>query len=348
MIPLRLAAAAALFAAGCAAGPRKSGAVSTVGGARPQWVDGESAEFPRMSHITGVGSADDESSAAERARGEVAKVFTVSVEATSTVSESESNSNSNGKQSHSYSNDVAQKVRTVTEKVLEGVDIVARWKDSSTGRYYALAVLPKDHALLAITEKASEIDSEVGQQKALFAQAADAFGRAKAAAKLLALSKARDGLNADSRVLGGGNLPGDFDSGSIRTQATQALAALNVIVAVTGEGADAAQTAVVSGLNSVGLSAKSGAAGDPSDLSASAQVKVERQSAGDPRWQRFRASAIVALSDGRTGKTFSTFDVSAREDATDSGEARRRALASLAKDVAAKVTAAINDFFANQ
>jgi hypothetical protein len=341
-----LAAAAALFAVGCAHAGHK-GAVSTEGGPRPSWIDAESPEFPRAMYIVGVGSADDEASAAERARAEVAKVFSVAVAATTTSSESESTAKQNGGETHSYSQDLAQKVRTVTDKALEGVDIVARWKDTSSMRYYALAALPKDHALLAVTEKASEIDSEIAQQRSLFAAAADSFSKAKAAAKLLALSKARESLSADSRVLGGGNLPGDFDAGAIRSQAVQALAALNVVVSVTGEGSEATQTGVVAGLNAVGLSAKAGAPGDASDLTATAQVSVEEQNGGS-RWRRFRSSANVSLIDGRSGKTFSTFVVTAREDAVDSGEARRRSLASLAKSTSDKVTSAINDFFANQ
>ena len=336
---------AVLLAAGCASASKRSSATTT--GPRPQWADGESADFPRATYITGVGSADDENAAAERARGEVAKVFSADVSVLSTTSETEANSSQNGKESHSFSNDVAQKVRTATQKVMEGVDIVARWKDS-TGRYYALAALPKAQALLAVTEKSTEIDSEAAQYKASLASAADPFGRAKAAAKLLALSKAQASLAADSRVLGGGPLASGFDAAAVRTQAAQALAALDVVVAVTGDGADAVQTAVVSGLNAVGLSAKSGAAGDKADLTATAQVTSQDQDAGDRRWKRSRAGAAVTLQDGRSGKIFATFNATAREDAVDAGEARRRALASLSKSTAEKVTAAIDDFFANQ
>jgi BMFP domain-containing protein YqiC len=345
---LLFAACAALLAAGCASTPKRGGSVLTTGGSRPHWADaGESDDFPRSTFITGVGSADDENAASERARGEVAKVFSADVSAVSTVNESEANSTQNGQEAHSWSNDVAQKVRTTTQKVLEGVDIVARWKDP-TGRYYALAALPKAQALLAVTEKATEIDAEGAKYKDALAAATDPFARAKAAAKLLALSKAQAGLAADSRVLGGGPLMSVFDGATIRTQAAQALAALDVLVAVTGDGADAVQTAVVSGLNAVGLSAKSGAAGDKADLTATAQVTVQDQDSGSARWLRSRASAIIALQDGRNGKIFSTFDVSAREDATGESEARRRSLASLSKSTAEKVTAAINDFFANQ
>ncbi len=149
-------------------------------------------------------------------------------------------------------------------------------------------------------------------------------------------------------MLGGGPLAGVFDGATVRTDAAKALAALDVVVAASGDGSDSVQTAVVSGLNAVGLTAKAGAAGDKADLTAVAQVNVQEQNAGNSRWYRQRASATVSLSDGRDGKIFSTFDVSSREDATDLGEARRRSLASLSKNAAAKVTAAINDFFANQ
>ena len=337
----------AALAAACAPGARKS-AASSVGGPRPAWVDGESMDFPRSRFIVGVGNADDESTAADRARGEVARVFTVDVAVNTSSEQSESTQNSGGKTATSFSSSVAEKVRTATKKVLEGVDVVARWHDTGNARYYALAALPKDQALLAVTEKAHEIDAEAATYKAQLASATDAFGRAKAAAKLLALAKAMPGLEADSRVLGGGALGGEFDFASARADAGKALSALNVVVGASGDGADAVQTAVVSGLNAVGLSAKSGAAGDKSDLTATATVAVAEQSAGDPRWKRSRATATVSLADGRTGGVFATFDVTAREDATDPAEARRRSLASLAKSTAEKVTTAINDFFANQ
>ncbi|MFI5363651.1 MAG: LPP20 family lipoprotein [Elusimicrobiota bacterium] len=339
---LALVAVAALLGAACAAPARASSS-------RPSWADtGDSSEFPRARYVTGVGNADDETSAAERARGEVAKVFSADVNSVSTVSESEANGDQNGKKTHSWSNDVAQKVRTATQKVLEGVNIVARWKDS-TGRCYALAALPKDEALLAITEKSTDIDKEGADNKAALAAATDPFARAKAAAKLLALAKAQDSLAADYRVLGGGALQGSFDGASVRAQAAAALAALDVLVAVAGDGSEAVQSAIVSGLNAVGLTAKAGAAGDKADLTAVATVTVQEQNMPDRLWRRARSTAAISLTDGRTGKIFATLDVTAREDARDDYvEARRRSLVSLSKDAAKRVSAAINDFFANQ
>jgi hypothetical protein len=340
-IPVLLAAALTA----CAGGSRRA---ASAGGARPGWVDGQGAEWPKSRFITGVGSADDENTAADRARGEVARVFSADVSVNTVSDQSEGTVQKDGKSSTSFSSTVAEKVRTATQKVLEGVDVVARWKESATSRYYALAALPKEQALIAVNEKAHDIGAEAAQYKAQLASSTDAFERAKAAAKLMALAKAWTGLEADSRVLGGGSLPGDFDTGATRADAAKAMAALDVVVAVSGEGADTVEIAVVAGLNAAGLSAKRGTAGDKSDLTASAQVNVQAQDAGDARWKRSRATASVTLQDGRAGKAFASFDVTAREDAVDSGEARRRTLASLAKKTSEKVTASINDFFANQ
>jgi hypothetical protein len=341
-LTLACAASAALFLSACAAG--KGGSSDK----RPSWIDGDSAEWSHAQYITGVGSADDVNSAADRARGEVARVFSADVSVNTSVEQSEASSNSNGKNESSFETRVADKVRTATQKVLEGVDIAARWKDPATGRFYALAALPKDQALLAVTEKAHEIAEEAVPYKASLASATDPFERAKAAAKILAFAKAWKGLEADSRVLGGGALSGDFDAAASQADAAKALAALDVVVAVTGDGADAVQTAVVSGLNAAGLTAKGGAAGDKSDLTATATVSVTPQSAGDDRWRRSRSIARVTLQDGRSGKIFTSFEATAREDATDSDEARRRSLATLSKQTSARVTSAINDYFANQ
>jgi hypothetical protein len=323
-----------------------AGARNQAGG-RPAWIDGESRQWPRSQFILGVGSADDENSAADRARGEVARVFSATISVETSVSESETNAGKNGQQVHSFSQNVADQVRTATKKALEGVDVVARWKDPATFRCYALAVLPKDSALMEVTSKLHDLDTEAATYNSALGAATDRFERAKAAAKLVDLLKSRAELESESRVLGGGVDSGGIDAGAARAAAAKALAALDVVVSVSGDGAGDVVTGVISGLNAVGLSAKSGTPEDKGDLTAQSVVIVQPVEVG-PRWQRTRASASVSLADGRDGKIFARFDVSAREDALDAGESRHRALASLAKKTSDQVTSAINDFFANQ
>ncbi len=333
--------ALALAASGCASTQTKHSSKTLMSGSRPSWVDSESPDFPRSRYVLGVGSADDEGAAADRARGEIARVFSADVIVNTSVEQSEQG---DGKSSV-FSSAVSDKVKTATAKILEGAEIVARWKDAATGRIYTLAVLDKAHALLITTEKAHELAGEASGYEAALSATKDPFSRAKAGAKLATIARAWSGLEADSRILGGGSLGADFDAAKARTQAAQALSALTVAVSASGDGMEPVETAVVSALNAIGLSAKKSTAGD---LVATAAAKIETQDSGDVRWKRSHAAATVTLQDGRTGMIFRQFDVSAREDATTPEEARRRALASLAKKTAAQTSAAINDYFGNQ
>ncbi|MDD5302594.1 MAG: LPP20 family lipoprotein [Elusimicrobia bacterium] len=343
----RLAVAAAVLAfsaCGGGAGLRKSSA----DGSRPVWVEGESPKWSRAQYVTGVGSADDEESAADRARGEISRVFSSNVSVDTTVDESETNVNSGGKTASSFSQQVAQSVRTASKKMLEGVEIVERWKDSAASRYYALATLSKSKAMAAVAEKTQALDADALQWKTKLDAAGDKFERAKAGAKLAALLKGRLDLENDRRVLGGGPLPSTVDVSAAKAAAAKALEALDVVVIATGDHAEEVETGIVTGLVASGLMAKRGNPGDKGDLIVESQSAAQTIEGGDKSWKWSRGTATVTLKDGREDKAFSRFDVSDRQASADAGEARRRAAAGLAKKAAEKVSAAITDFFQNQ
>ncbi len=340
-------AALSLALSACSGGGAKKGPVSS-GGPRPAWVEGESPRWPRSRFIVGVGSADDENGAGDRARGEVARVFSSKVTVDTTLDETESTLTADGKSKTSFAQNVAQQVRTVAEKALEGSDVVERWKDPATGRYYALAALAKDQALLAVTEKLQDLDGEAASWKGKLDSASDRFEKAKAAAKLSTLLKARGELEAEHRVLGGGKAESSLDAGAAKSAASAALAALNVVVGADGPGAKEVVTGLVEGLNASGLSARPASSGGIADLLAEADVAVEPGTGGDPRWKWSRATATVTLKEGREGKMFARFEVAERQASADAGEARRRALAALAKKTAAQTQASISAFFENQ
>ncbi|PIR19795.1 MAG: hypothetical protein COV48_00030 [Elusimicrobia bacterium CG11_big_fil_rev_8_21_14_0_20_64_6] len=321
---------------------------SSSGGARPQWVEGESPRWPRAQNVLGVGSGDDEETAADRARGEISRVFSSAVSVDTTVDETETNLTQGGRTNSSFSQLIAQKVRTASQKMLEGVEIVERWKDSATSRYYALAVLNKGKALGAVAEKTAALDADAGQWKTKMDATGDKFERAKAAAKLSALLKGRLDLENDRRVLGGGPLASTVDASAAKAAATKALAALDVAVIATGENSEELETGIVTGLAASGLMAKRANPGDGGDLIVESSSSAQPVEGGDARWKWSRATATITLKDGREDKSFARFDVSERQAAADAGEARRRAASGLAKKAAEKVAVAISDFFQNQ
>ncbi len=343
--PLLVVLAASIFS-GCATGGSSAG--SSVGGPRPAWVEGESPRWPRAQNVLGVGSADDEEGAADRARGEISRVFSSAVSVDTTLEESEANLTQGGKTTSSFSQQVAQNIRTASKKILEGVEIVERWKDKAASRFYALAVLNKGKAMAAVAEKTQALDADAQQWKTKMDAAGDKFERAKAAAKLGALLKGRLDLENDRRVLGGGTFPSTVDVSAAKAAAAKALAELDVVVIATGDHSAELETGIVTGLVASGLMAKRGNPGDKGDMVVESVSGAQTVEGGDARWKWSRATATVTLKDGRDDKTFSRFDVTDRQASADAGEARRRAASGLAKKAAEKVSEAITDFFQNQ
>lgn len=339
-----LAAVSLLSGCGGGASVRKA----SSGGQRPAWVEGESAKWPRDRFVTGVGSGDDEDSAADRARGEISRVFSSSVDVQTSAEETESSVDTDGRKTITFSQQVAQNVRTASRKMLEGVEIVERWKDGPASRHYALAVLNKGKAMAAVAEKTQALDADASEWKTRLDASSDKFERARAGAKLTALLKGRLDLENDRRVLGGGNLASTVDVSAAKAAATRALQALDVVVIATGDHADELETGLVTGLVASGLMGKRGSPGDKGDLLVESRSGAQTVEGTEPKWKWSRATATVTLKDGREDKAFARFDVSERAASGDAGEARRRAAAALAKSAAEKTAAAIAEFFQNQ
>jgi len=334
--------------AGCAGGDGP-GPKSSTGGGRPAWIEGESAKWTRSQYVTGVGSGDDEESAADRARGEISRVFSSSVNVDTSVEETESSVDVDGRKTITFSQQVAQNVRTASKKMLEGVEIVERWKDAASSRYYALATLSKGKALAAVEERTRALDADATQWQTRLDGSTDKFERAKAGAKLAALLKGRLDLENDRRVLGGGPLASTVDVSAAKSAAARALEALNVVVIATGDHSEDVETGIVTGLVAAGLMGKRGNPGDAGDMLVESQSGAQTVDGGDDkRWKWFRAAATVTLKDGRENKSFARFEVSERAASGDVGEAKRRAAAALAKSAAEKTMAAITEFFQNQ
>ncbi|OGR99317.1 MAG: hypothetical protein A2V88_03825 [Elusimicrobia bacterium RBG_16_66_12] len=201
-------------------------------GSRPDWVDGNSRQYPRDKYLVGVGMGDDRATASDRARSEISKIFTTNVNVTTNLNESESSSKQGSKTENSFSQAISQSLQTASRKVLEGVEVAENWKDGATMQQYALAVLDRSKALAAVKDKIDDFDKQAQQWKSQMDSASDKVGKVKAAMKLLALLKARTELNGEVRVLdpGGKTIPSPFDEAAVRAEAAKTVAELDVIV----------------------------------------------------------------------------------------------------------------------
>ncbi|MBI5243792.1 MAG: LPP20 family lipoprotein [Elusimicrobia bacterium] len=316
---------------------------------KPDWVDGQSMEYPREQYLTGVGMGDDRTTAEGRARGEVSRVFSSAVTVMTTVHESEATSEKGGKPERSFSQEISQNVQTASKKILEDVSIAETWRDDAAARTYALAVLDRAKGANILREKISDFDKQIEQWKKSLDEADGRLPRVKAAMKLQALLKARGELNGELRVVdaSGKGLNAPIDEAQVKPQAAKALAALNVNVDVEGSGSTQVETGIVQGLAGFGLEARKGKA-DGADILIEGISAAEQLEQGKGDWKWARSTATLTLKDAKTSKTFLQFEESDRQASANYEEAARRSLSSLAKKVSKRISEAITAYFENQ
>ncbi|MCX5794540.1 MAG: LPP20 family lipoprotein [Elusimicrobia bacterium] len=316
---------------------------------KPEWVDGSSMEYSRDKYLTGVGSADDRATAQERARGEISKIFSSQITVNTASLAAESTVQVTGKKDqNSFSQSVSNSVENVSKKVLEGVEIPETWQDDASRVYYALAVLDKSKSVSAITDKIADFDAQVKQWYAQMVQATDKLLKVKAGMKLLALFKARKGLESDLRILDGKGMPNPVDEAAVRAAAAKTLSELDVAIDVSGTKSREVETGVVKALNGFGLQATAGAPQGAVDILVTGEAETNPVEGTDVRWKFARSYVTVSLKDGRTNKVFLQFDVAEKGSSGDYNTAARRSLANLSKKVASAINDGITEYFENQ
>ncbi|MBI5629489.1 MAG: LPP20 family lipoprotein [Elusimicrobia bacterium] len=319
-----------------------------AGEPKKEWADGSSIEFPNEKYIIGVGVADSRAAAEDRARAEIAKIFSAQVTVSDASSALEASRQEGAKKESSFSQAVSQSVQTTSRKILEDAPIKDHWQDPATREQYALAVLDRGKGMLAVQEKISDFDRQIAQWKAEMEKAQEKFTLVKSAMKLMALLKARADVNSELRILDpeGKTIPSPVDEATLRIQAGKALAELEVMVDV-GEGSNRVETGIIQGLNKAGLQARAGAAGAPADIAVEGRFETKPVEGGDPRWKWARSTGSFKLKD-KAGKIFLAFEVTDRQASADYSEALRRVQVELAKKASSQVSSAVTEYFENQ
>ena len=316
--------------------------------ARPDWADGNSSKFPRELYMTGVGIASDRASAEQRARAAVSRIFTSLVNDVSQVNASENFSQGNkGKGSTTFSQNVSQNVQITSDKLLEGVEIGDSWKEPKTGQYYSLAVLDRSAAAATLKSRIGDIDSQINQWNLGFSAAKDNFGKAKYAARMIALLKQRDSLDDDLRIVDPKGA-GAGDAGVSAPELRQALEKLDLQVSCDGDGKEQVCSGLLSALSGMGFMARENSQSPDIAIKASVSLTDLEHLSGDPKWFWYRATVALSAKDAAKGAVFMNFEVSYKSASVSASEASRTVLQSIAKQAADKTVQGLNDYFQNQ
>jgi hypothetical protein len=170
---------------------------STALAAPPDWVVGDSAEYPNARYLVGrgVGATDEE--AQNRARGDLATIFEVRIQ----VLNEDSTTAARSDDSERIDRLSTQQVSARTDKVISGISIAKIWRDPETTDFHALAVLSRSQASASLGEELAKIDAGLQQDLQAADDATDALLRIGLLQQALQASIKREGFQATLKVI---------------------------------------------------------------------------------------------------------------------------------------------------
>jgi hypothetical protein len=301
--------------------------------ATPGWVSGNSTDYPQAAYLTGVGEGPTQERAADKARGEIAKIFGLEIRA---ETQSSAREVSDGKKS-TFSQDVSDDVRTFTAKVIDGIEIARDWRDES-GTHYALAVLDRAHSLKVVGDKIGANDKEFTELYERLGKTEGKFSRIRTALRLVALGKSRRRFNSDYRFLNpeGKGIEAPAASAEALASARKAVSAVTVQVDVQGTNAARVQTRFIDALSVYGLRATEKGGRAP-DILVEAVGEGRNLRAENLTWFNAEGSLSVKMSYGSTGEVITSFEESGTGSSGDPRTAVGKTLATLSTKATARV-----------
>jgi len=295
-----------------------------IAAGRPDWVERESAEWPREMYLLGVGSADERAVAEDRARAGVARIFTTHVSSALAASTAESSVRKERTAAWTEQISVSEETRSTTDKVLEGVEIVQVWQDPQSHQFYALAALDRQQAAARLDARLESLETSARPLRAHLDAPERVTGLA-AATRLLRLERDRRALDGELRIVA----PTRPSRAVVEeTAARELLARTSVGLTATGDDEGVVLDAVRSALVNLGFAVQAEAAG--SDLVGEATVALEKLGNRDG-WYWSRVRVEVVLKDSASARVFLNLSESVRDASRIDRESSRRVLAKISE-----------------
>lgn len=309
----------------------------------PDWIEGASKDYPPEQYLVGVGQADSQEAAADRAYGAVAKIFKAEVTAQARDWESFLQFENRGTTSTERRLSLDHVTRVSTDKVLENVRILAGWFDAKAGRHYALAGMNRAQAGAAMQGRIGELDDTVEAELRESRQAQSKLARLRHLHRAVKSLILREAHNADLRIIrqSGQGTAAPYKVPDLTAQLEQFVAAnLAIGVQVTGLQAEPVRRAIMEGLVREGLPVVAGPTGlesagaqpapeaeaRPLELIVKGTVRLWNANVPDPRFRYVRwCSDFVIVEDGGR-RIIGAVSKSGKEGHLSEGEAAAKAL----------------------
>jgi hypothetical protein len=241
---LTMTIAVVLIASGCASKEKRQESK------QPDWIVGESAQYPKALYLTGQGSGETLELAKQYARSDLAKIFEVKISETSRdvqIVEIENDTATSQSQAERY-------ISTHVNQILSGVQVADTWQDPQTQRYHALVSLNRDKTARALREDIRHLDESTAQSIQNARQEIDRLRLAAHAYKAYVAQLERSEIQKKLRIVdpAGVGDPPELELAKLKADYEQVLGRIHI----TAQSSDKyVEDLVAAGLSQSGFSA---------------------------------------------------------------------------------------------
>ncbi len=284
-----------------------------------------------MSYLVGVGQADTQDAASDRAYASVARIFKADVAAQAKDWESYLTVDRRGS-SYTERRLVLDHVTKVsTDKILENVRIVDAWYDRRTKVHYALAVMYRPQAEASLRDRVTTLDHAIEADIHDARQSTDTLARVRGLRRAARNLVLREAYNGDLRIVNpsGEGLTAAYRLHDLLQELDRFLATnLMVVVEARGDHAEPAQRALTEGLVREGLPVMSDGGGDGRfpDMVVRVLVQAWPIKVRDPHFQYVRWCSEVEVVEVTTQRVLGTMSRGGKEGHLTDREATAKAL----------------------
>jgi hypothetical protein len=311
----------------------KEKGVHIVRGEKPDWVDGDSIQYPSSQYLTGVGYDLDRKSAEDKARAEIAKIFVSSIDSRTRSYQDYLQITSKRKSKTEETYSIQDITKVSTKKVLSGVRIAQVYQETGQQpRLYALAVLDRDQSSKILRYKIQELDQDI---QALLSRAQgeeDVLAKVKYLKQSVQQHVMREAYDAELRIVdqSGMGISPPIHFTEIKSRLDSILLRDFLIgVLVTGNRADEVQDALVQGLNQQGFSVSEDL--NRANVLVKGNVEIKPLQRGTSEWKYVQWRAHFDMTDKKGGSIFGSVNKTGRQGHLNLQQAENRAVRDIQK-----------------
>lgn len=325
-------------------------AVQVTKGARPDWVDGESIQYPSSGYLTGVGYDADRKSAEDKARAEIAKIFVSKVDSRTRTYQDYLQTTSSSRSGSEETFSIQEITDVSTKKVLSGVRIAQIYQQSSPEQlYYALAVLDRNQSATILSDRIRKLDGEMEMLLDMASGEADVFKKIKYLRQSIGKHAMREAYDTELRIVSrsGRGISSPIHFTEIKSELDAILLRDFLIgVSVTGSRGGEVQDALVQGLNQEGFSITEDV--NAANVLIRGAVEIRPMERGTADWKYVRWRAHFDMVDRAGGSVFGSFTRTGREGHLNLQQAEDRAVRKIRDTLTTEIAGEVRKYIFSQ